>query len=429
MNGIKVNADALKFEIAKKERNKITYTIKYPYKLENYFNKNKMEVIYDCDISEIPDSILIIPPVLAIGPISWYFNIDIHVDTVDQHFFEYFNLLNESVHKHIFLDKGTPSSEMDINTVNKSKMSPNGNGLLFTGGVDSSAAYFSEMEQITRLITLSHGKYANEEWNLKTNYVNSFSDFHDVDCSYIRSNIKTIIDHDAINQNHSGSLRGSWWGELQYLLGYVGLCAPIAHKYELGSLFVGSGHSEHKFRDKIVENLGWNDTSCEIIRNFTTRHQKIQYLSDTLDQFEFDYDLRHRYSCDRGLPTSCSKCNQTYAGFITEGVDPNNIGFDLENPSLSDVFPHLNMVNVGITSLSEVHADRWIQIQNNVDGNSFVLANELEQFSNYDFREMVKKSNKNNLKNEFAKAQFIYQEEGSVELFKRVIGKMNRIVR
>ena len=67
--------------------NRIEFDCSPTGKWSEYFTDNKFYVEYETDISEVPKSILIIPILGTILPLSWIFDAEIYCQEIDEDFY------------------------------------------------------------------------------------------------------------------------------------------------------------------------------------------------------------------------------------------------------------------------------------------------------------------------------------------------------
>ena len=78
------------------EGGRISYDYSVSAGISSYFNQKKsFYTLYDQDISETPLSLAVIPLLANIMPISWFVGFDVHIDEIDETFFESLKILKE----------------------------------------------------------------------------------------------------------------------------------------------------------------------------------------------------------------------------------------------------------------------------------------------------------------------------------------------
>ena len=115
-------------------------TISYNYDIDQsiskYFNsKESFYVTYQENVSDLPESINIIPLLANIMPIAWFAGFDVYVNELDETFYRSLQDLKEEFLIHFPQIK--LKSNLFVNSLVKNVISDNNKGLLFSGGLDS----------------------------------------------------------------------------------------------------------------------------------------------------------------------------------------------------------------------------------------------------------------------------------------------------
>src|SRR5688572_8365361 len=140
-----------------KETSTLKYSYRYDQSLSKYFNASQpFYVKYpDVNLSNVPASILIIPFIAQLLPISWFANFDVIIEELDDVFFQAMPQLRSimlSQHQVINGNK----SELKVNRVkrNGNNTVSNKNLLLFSGGVDSITSYIKHFDTSPDIATV-----------------------------------------------------------------------------------------------------------------------------------------------------------------------------------------------------------------------------------------------------------------------------------
>ncbi len=331
--------DNLIIKEIKKDNNKAIITYEKNGKWNDCLNGNEFFCSYDCNIDDVPDSILIIPFLCNVLPISWVLNLSISVNMIEKVF-------NDSIPEIIkgykqmypevdFKSKLKYNNVEDLNETRIEKSS-----VLFSGGVDATCTLFRHLDERPDIITVfgsdiklddENGIKCVDGLNRKTakdlniNYTNIYSNFRDI------MNYKTLTDYVRMIGNYE------WWHEFQHGIGLIGLVAPLSYVNGYTTVYIASSYcatqkGEYKCAsDPLIDNklkYGFTETNhdgyelnrqdkIELICNY----KKNNNIDNVLLRVCWENTVNGKNCCH------CEKCYRTMLGLMVEKENPNDYYF------------------------------------------------------------------------------------------------------
>ena len=310
--------------------NKLTFKLDYSKDLKWYFLKNTSFVEYDIDISNVDESILVLPIISLIAPIAWAVGADIEVDKIDETYLHSLSTIRDTFKN--FYPQFSFSGSVYAKSTVSNRFDGNQIGLLFTSGVDSLNSYLRHKDEKPNLISVwgcDIPHYEERFWN--TVRVR-FDNLANRDKLTFRQ-VKTDMRHNYNEQLLSRQFKLEWIGEVAHGLWLLSLCAPLSAVRKMGILIIAASYTE-EFREPwgshplIDENVRWADVKVVHDGYELSRQGKLHWLSgnhpEYLPGLRVCNSTLLNYNCGR-----CEKCARTIAGLTVEGLDPRSCGFDI----------------------------------------------------------------------------------------------------
>lgn len=328
--------------------------------IRRFLNDDTFWVKYNESIEGCPNGVLAVPAVMTLAPVAWAAGATISIEEIGATFrrslSELFAAYQEQ-YPSIFTERVDPvrytrkkDYEVDDNS------STSSSSMLFTSGVDSLTAYLKHREENPALFTV-HGSDVgleyDKEWQRIRTSVKSFADSEDVFLHTVKSNFREIISYDILGHHFMSDIDRGWWGAVHYGTGLPALCAPIAYNYEYNFVYQGSGYTRDPdyptAQPGFVHCLRWGDTEARITEVEMSRQEKIKYISENLDDFNGLTTIRSCYSDNASKNCSeCEKCRRTMIGLCIEGINPNTVGYSMDQDTLVSIRRDLEGGNMTI---------------------------------------------------------------------------------
>lgn len=321
------------------ESNIVRFKYTYDRGLSKYFkNNNDFFIKFDEDVSNVPDSILVIPLLANILPISWFAGFDVKVKCVDKVFFQSIELIKQKFGEYY---SDLPHSEVVIDQLedNSRQKCKRKVAMLFSGGVDAYTTYLRHYEEVPDLITIKGADILLSdtiEWTQLKGYLDSQPILEINSKRFIESNIRDFYTFDV--ERLLPNL--GWWGKVQHGLALTTLAAPLAYLHGYETLYISSSYTRKNDYPVIIwgsmpeiDNLiGWAGCLVKHDAEELTRQEKISYIVKKSKNLGITPELRVCYNeFKKDLNCSvCEKCQRTIYALMVSGTDPNKYGFEVD---------------------------------------------------------------------------------------------------
>jgi len=305
--------------------------------LEKYFRRKAFFAEYDVDISNVPSSILQVPVFSNIIPVAWAVGADVYIKELDK---SYLNSLKQI--KSVMSDwypKLSFSTNIHVKNVVSNRFSNPGYGMLFSGGVDSTATYIRYKKQKPNLIRIWGADIPLAQrsfWRKIKNKYKNFARQENVELNVIRSNIREFLCQVSLDIHFSRYLTRNWWESIQHGLGMLGLCAPTTIVKHIGTLLIASSvipdwypYGSQPLTDS---KLSWADIKV-VNTGGLSRQEKISHVLKNYIETSGRHPLLRvctsqyrQFNC-----SECEKCCRTIIGLVLANIDPNKCGFNVDH--------------------------------------------------------------------------------------------------
>lgn len=307
--------------------------------LASYFKNNDFYADYSLPIDSVSSSILIIPFLVQILPLSWLLNFEIRVKEIDRDFYESIPEFKQGyIEMYPVLEfKGELYVESIIDNSNHPRTRK---GTLYSGGVDACATLIAHADEHPDLIIIQGSDIhldQTEAWKQVRNQNDIIAGLFKVNSLWISSNYCEMLEYTKFNKI-SYKAGDNWWHGIQHGIGILGLCAPIAYVQGYNTLYIASSHTEN---DKV--NCASDPTidnhvafcGCKVIHDQYefNRIQKTKHIVEYSKNKSTYPFLRVCYFS--GNETNCCKCEKCLRTAITlslMGEDITKYGFT--NPAV-----------------------------------------------------------------------------------------------
>lgn len=312
--------------------NRIDYNYSVDASIVKYFNLNqKLYLHYQEDISSVPKSILVIPLLANIAPIAWFVGFDIEVDELDQTFFNSLLELKKEFAIHFPQIK---NSSVKYKKLIRNDFSDSNTALLFSGGLDAFESLTRNIKLNPYLISVHGADIAisdTKRWEDFKRFNKEEKIINDKRICYVESNLRTFYTYEVDLLINIG-----WWGKIQHGMALLSVIAPLSFLHNITTILIGSSNTGEV-------SFGWGSTS-ETDEKVRWANQKVihdgfqfrrtekienivKFATTTGEKVKLRVcysELRNGYNCNR-----CAKCQRTMLGFILEGQNPNEFGFNI----------------------------------------------------------------------------------------------------
>jgi len=315
------------------EGRRIVYDYSYHDSLSKYFNKKESFFVeYGCDVSQVPQSLAVVPFLANFAPIAWFVGFDVSLAVADATFLNSLEALKKEFAVHFPQMK--PGSKVICDSSETNVIDGNETALLFSGGLDA-------FEALTRNIALNPYLVSvwgadielsdNKRWDEFRHFNSEESIISDDRVRYVKSNLRTFYTH------HVDLLVDiSWWGKVQHGMALISLIAPLSYLNNINSVLIASSNTGEV-------SFGWGSTSetdekvkwatMHVVHDgfHLRRTEKVENIVSFAKATQHKTQLRVCYSELRvGKNCSkCAKCQRTMLAFLLCGANPDEYGFTI----------------------------------------------------------------------------------------------------
>lgn len=324
-------------------RNQCISRISCSKDVRKYFQSIFFRVQYDVDVKNVSASILQIPAISSIIAVAWVVGADVYVKELDRSYLESLSKIKSVMKK--WYPKLTFSTDIHVKNIVSNKFSNPHYGLLFGGGLDSTASYIRHKNRKPNLITVWGADIPIDRewfWTKVRNKHRHFAQQEDVKINFVKTNLRQFLNEEALNTDFGrylfffSSFFFWWTGFHQWALS--SLCAPLTVVNRIGTLLHPASHTQ-EFKhpsgsDPLIDNnLSWGDVKVVHDGYALSRQEKIRYtLKRYIRKHKRYPTLRVCHAQYRGVNCSkCEKCCRTIVGLVLESIDPNKCGFNMDN--------------------------------------------------------------------------------------------------
>jgi hypothetical protein len=330
---------------------RLSFKFSYSEEIKKYFLSNCFWVEYDEDINDVSPSILEIPAVSNILPIAWATGSNIYVKELDKGYLESVNKI-KAVMKRWYPELSF-SANIDVEKIVSNSFGNKGHGLLFGGGIDSTASYIRNKSKKPNLIIVWGADIPldrEEFWRKVKKKYRDFANHENVNIAFIKTNMRQFLNEKLLTLRFGRYLSDhSWWGGLHHGIGLLGLCAPVSVTRHLGTILIAASHTQRLIEypwgsHPLVDNkISWADVKVIHDSYDLTRQEKIHHIikpyiesSDSSPLLRVCWSQFQDFNCNE-----CEKCSRTIAGLLVEGIDPNKCGFKIDSKVLGNIKQNL----------------------------------------------------------------------------------------
>jgi hypothetical protein len=336
--------DEIFVESKRVNKNTVKSTLQVPDRIKKYIKTHELFVTYDKEITD-KESILNIPLVSNVLPLAWLTDSDIRVDSLDKRYRESMYALKEEINK-IFPVKQYKTN-INAGRIVENKVEAEGTGLLFSGGVDSTYSLISNWSKKPHLIMVwgidmhPYPEYA-EHWNQLESIYSEFAQRNGLTFNMIKTNASQIMNYPRIDHDFHRALQSSRLRlRHQHSLIVIPLVAPFSLNRFDELLFAASyyprAHTVIKRSGvtipKADERIVWADLETKH-DGFIPRIDKLHIISDFINKQDIVLKPCQRPELNCGY---CFECQRTIMYFALQGIDPNRLGFKVNEDTFENM--------------------------------------------------------------------------------------------
>ena len=289
-------------------------------------------VEYNEDVSSVPLSVLAVAFVCNILPAVWLCDASLEVEALDSDFLDHVEDIKNG-YKTMYPMLSFKGSIITRSEKNEPSACANEKACFFSGGVDAHTTFLKHADEKPALLTIWGADIKlndNEGWDNAWKYTEQIAKTYGVDCISIRSDFRSVLIEERLDQVVIQS-KDKWWHGFQNSISIIAFAAPFAYLYGWKTIYLASSFSEDiegEYTGSSIPSIDDNVCFCGCRTCHDgyelNRQQKIRYLTETKNKLR----LRVCWESSGGMNcSSCEKCYRTILGLVAEGADPNDYGF------------------------------------------------------------------------------------------------------
>lgn len=315
-----------------------------PVLMREYLRGN-FWVRYDdsMDLRCLDDWLLLVPFILNVAPVVWISGRTFRVPSLDAELARALTEVRELFARwypkvgwtgEIVADRLVENSEVRCNEGRVA--------LLFSGGVDSTAASLRRSDRRQLLVTVRGSDVRlddEEDWQRVQGLTQSFAARFGHEARFVESNFfSSFLNYDRLErQTKSEPTITSWWWSVQYGLGLIGLTGPLLATSGISQLLIASdslvaagwkkGEGSHPELDSRIR---WGGVRVDHVDAELTRQQKLRLIKQKCIELQVPPPVLRvclGYNNRGGNCCKCEKCLRTAIGLMVEGERPVAYGF------------------------------------------------------------------------------------------------------
>jgi hypothetical protein len=340
---IPVKRPLIQLEDVKVTGNIVIFRVEPSPPLERFLTSGLFYFKYDLPLEGVPEGILSVPLLGCLAPLAWTVGADLVMGEVDSEYLSAVHAIESQ------MKQWYPGAIANVNITAKptstpSKWDESRRGLLYTGGVDSTASMLRNgqgglslfMVRGTPEIRLYEARYYQRVRKALEPFVRSLG----LGILSIETNALDVINFRLLSSVKRDQFSDGWWENVAHGIVLLSMCAPYTYLDGIGRLLISSSFNY------IVKPWGSTPISDELVRwgglrvvhdsYDLHRVQKVnQVIAPFANQRGGSIPLRvctgnksirldgGELNCGR-----CEKCTRTMLQLLFSGVDPARCGFD-----------------------------------------------------------------------------------------------------
>ena len=319
------------------EGNRITYSYHAEGEWQKVFRPEQpFFVEYSADISEIPESIAVIPFLCNTLPISWVWNAEIQVPSCDWDFYHCIEAVKQG-YKDMYPSVRFAGTFTAYNIIKNENPRNKGAAAFFSGGVDAFHTLVEHLEEKPVLLTVwgADIKFEDETgWQKVFQHLEKTAEEFQLDYVTIKSSFRLFLNDDELNKKVVESGDG-WWHGFQHGIGIIGHAAPITCLMGKSTVYFASSFTS---KEKGIITCASDPTIDNHLRFCQVkvvhdgyefdRQDKVHNITSFSGKTGIAIPLRVCWQSDGGENCcECEKCWRTILEITAEGADAKEYGF------------------------------------------------------------------------------------------------------
>ncbi|MCS7173063.1 MAG: hypothetical protein N0A24_06665 [Armatimonadetes bacterium] len=338
-----------------------------------YFRVHGFEVAYSQPVGHAPASLLVLPAIANAAPVCWATGADLRLACVDAAFLQALEDLRDKISE--FYPTLPCTTRVLAEEVEGNRIGGNEVGLLFSGGVDSTASLVRHRLENPHLVMI-HGADIplrdRRQWVRALEANRRLAVAEGLVLHTVRSNFREVLNSAELNADFSPALLGrSWWAGIQHGLALLGLLAPLSAAAGWNRVLIAATYPRHVRRPhgshpQLDSRVRWADLAVTHDSNDLSRFEKIR---DLLIPYYGSRSVKPTLRICLAPPPSglncgrCEKCVRTIVALLLAGADPRAYGLPYHPSALLLAQDRLLQ---GYYKLTAGHIPHWQELQRRI---------------------------------------------------------------
>lgn len=315
-----------------KQKNRFEIEFSYPDDLEYLFNFSTLKYEYDVDISDIDESLLLVPFVGNMIPMIWLHGVRVEVPSLDSTFFNQLPNVKKSLDNIYPMVEFDDSGEVIPDNLHKNEEaiseSSEKSAQLFTGGVDALATYVRHQDESPALISIDADLWRSpSDYEQRQERISTFANKENVEYHPISTNMYWMINQSELEEEFEDAVFLSWWTNFQLSLSYLTACTPISVSENYSKIRIASTASEdydykHASYPTTDNNIRWSNMCCKHDSFDLNRQEKWKEIINNYGEKNRNVLVK---SCQENELYNCNQCLQCIRNIISLSIEDANM--------------------------------------------------------------------------------------------------------
>lgn len=351
----------------KNSGNRIDVDLKVSDGLKKYFNNTHFFTEYSCDISDVPDSVAVIPVLLNLLPFSWLVDCIVWVTEVDDVFYDAVMRLKNGfreLHPNVKFG-GTLIAAKRIDN----RYEPEREAMtLFTGGIDATTT-FLRIKDKNPILFNTNGWYKNDikqddVYDADKAAITEIAGQNGVEACFARSDFATFINGSVVGKEVLKGTKTTWWFSFQHSMAFLGCAVVAGFHYNVKTIYIASSYTIGQQFSCVSDPRTDSEIKCasiDVVHDGyeLSRQNKVKYITEYCKKKGCSVKLRV-CSFNAGNCCFCEKCLRSMLSIVAEGgEDMKEYGFYFEGSLLSQLETFLEQ---HIVDIDDAHVVYWNDI-------------------------------------------------------------------
>lgn len=214
---------------------------------EQYFTGvRQFEVTYSVDVSDVPESLAVLPLICNVLPVAWIVDATVRVPCIDAEFYARVEDIKNG-YKTMYPQMafhGQLTAEKVI-TAKTKNTGGSDTAVFFSGGVDAYTTMLRYYENFPYIMTIwgADIKLSDEMgWKKVWSHSLKTAASYEIEAVSIKSNFRGILNEDRLSQYVMPRTGDGWWHGFQHGIGIIGHAAPLSHELGLSKVCIASSN-------------------------------------------------------------------------------------------------------------------------------------------------------------------------------------------